>query len=419
MKNSKIFYGWYIVAGATLLLAVVPPGVISLASLYQSLVAEDFGISAGTFALNSAILQGVGIFLAPLASRLLSSDKFKLVLITSLSVFGLAYMSYGFAQNIWQLYIISFVLGVAFTFAAMMPVALMISNWFVHKRGLAISIAMTGIGIGGFLFSPLVTYLLEAYGWQRTYMIYGAIMLVIALPLALFVFKRTPQDMGLQPLGVEEELNTDIEENPAKAIQPKTGVTRPIENIMKEPFFIMFLLGLMLNGIINGGTIGQYPAAIKSLYPGQAITATAIMIYSFVGIGGKLLTGRINDKFGMVFSTVFTYSAMIISLLFMINGQYTWAIYGAAISYAFALPSASVMPPLVTTAIFADQNYSRAYGYASSALQLGMTIGSLTVASIFSATGSFNTAWMILVGLSLVTIASLLGAYYNSRKYID
>lgn len=419
MKKDKIFYGWYIVAGATLLLAVVPPGVVSLASLYQGLVVSDFGITEGAFALNSALLQGVGIFLAPLASRLLSTDKFKKVLIIALTVFGLGYMGYGLAQNVLQLYIISLILGVAFTFGTMLPVALMISNWFVHKRGLAISIAMTGIGIGGFLFSPLVTNLLATYSWRITYMIYGALMLAVALPLSLFVFKRTPQDMGLQPLGVEEEIASDIEKNPAKVAQFKAGVTQPLGQIMKKPFFIMFLLGIMLNGLINGGTIGQYPAAINVVQQNPGITATAIMTYSFIGIGGKLLVGRLNDKYGMVSTTILTYSAMIASLLFMLNGQHMWAIYGAAITYGFALPSGSVTPPLVTSAIFADQNYGRAYGYASSATQLGMTLGSLTVASIFSATGSYSNAWIMLIILTLITLASMLGAYYNSRKYID
>ena len=66
------------------------------------------------------------------------------------------------------------------------------------------SIAMAGIGVGGTIFSPIVTMLLEKYGWRHTYQIMALIVLVIALPAAFSILRKRPEDMGLKPYGSDE-----------------------------------------------------------------------------------------------------------------------------------------------------------------------------------------------------------------------
>ena len=71
---------------------------------------------------------------------------------------------------------------------------MMVTNWFVEKRGIAMSVTMAGIGLGGTIFSPIVTNLLQNYGWRHTYLIMAGIILVVALPVALFVLKMCIRD---------------------------------------------------------------------------------------------------------------------------------------------------------------------------------------------------------------------------------
>ena len=66
------------------------------------------------------------------------------------------------------------------------------------------SIAMAGIGVGGTIFSPIITTLLEYYGWRHTYQIMALIILVLAFPAAFFLLRKSPQDMGLLPYGSQE-----------------------------------------------------------------------------------------------------------------------------------------------------------------------------------------------------------------------
>ncbi len=147
MRKANPFYGWMIVLGAIVFLALSAPISVSLTSLFATAVTEDTGISLSQFTLSNTLLQGVGILLAPLASRLLSTKYFKKIHIAMTALYGTAIAMLGFANHLYVFYLISLVKGIAFVFIGIIPVAMMISNWFEWKRGKAMSLAMTGLSM--------------------------------------------------------------------------------------------------------------------------------------------------------------------------------------------------------------------------------------------------------------------------------
>ena len=60
------------------------------------------------------------------------------------------------------------------------------------------SLYMADIGLGCTIFSPVVTTLLTNYGWGITYVIMDAIILVFALPISLFILRKSPKYIGLE-----------------------------------------------------------------------------------------------------------------------------------------------------------------------------------------------------------------------------
>ncbi len=77
MKNSKMFYGWWIVLGATIILAVLGPATVAVANIYQAPIVAEFGITNSQFAISNSLVLGVGIFLSPFVSKRLTSGNFK------------------------------------------------------------------------------------------------------------------------------------------------------------------------------------------------------------------------------------------------------------------------------------------------------------------------------------------------------
>ena len=73
MSKKKIFYGWFIVAGCVLIMALGYAPLVSCASLFIKPITEDLGIGRSAYTLVNTISTLLGVFLAPLAGKLMSS----------------------------------------------------------------------------------------------------------------------------------------------------------------------------------------------------------------------------------------------------------------------------------------------------------------------------------------------------------
>ena len=182
-KNSKIFYGWWVVLGCVLITTTMVPPIMSLSNKFLIQVTTEMNISRGAFTLANTIVQGLGIFISPIVSKNLAKGNMRKIQSISIIGFVLAYASYSLAKSPIHLYMSSFFVGLFYLNSTLIPVSMMVTNWFVEKRGIAMSVTMAGIGLGGTIFSPIVTNLLQNYGWRHTYLIMAGIILVVALPV--------------------------------------------------------------------------------------------------------------------------------------------------------------------------------------------------------------------------------------------
>lgn len=414
MKKNKIFYGWWIVLGSAIMLAVLGPASVAVANLFQTPVTEEFGISNSQFAISNSLVLGVGVFLSPFISRKLASKHFKLVYSIGVIIYGLAYMGFGLTPNIYIFYLLSLFVGFGFMTTTMIPVSMLVNNWFVKQRGLALSLALAGLGVGGVIFSQVLTPLIINVGWRQTYLIYGGIMLLVGLPIALFLFKLTPEEMNMTAFGAEEIGNTKSldadavqkESKQAKNVGAKLGMT---------PFFILLILGAVLIGIINNGGLGQFPPVLNSMH-GPATGAIIISVYSAVGILGKVVLGNINDRFGTVTSILYAGSLMTLAYITMVFADNL--VFAVIMAVLFGLGNAigTVSPPLIAAAIYSKADFPKANGYVQSGIQLGLTVGSLVAASIADFTGTYTISWITLAVAAVLAAAAWIAAYRSAKN---
>lgn len=411
-KKSKIFYGWWVVLGCIIITTTMVPPIMSLSNKFLIQVTTDMNISRGAFTLANTILQGLGIFISPIVAKKLAGGNMKKIQSFSIIGFALAYASYALAQSPIHLYISAFFVGIFYLNSTLIPVSMMVTNWFIKKRGLAMSLSMAGIGLGGTIFSPIVTMLLTNYGWRQTYVIMAGIILVFALPTSLFLLRKSPADMGLEPYGAGEDIKSSSNNTIEK------GVKISVKESKGKLFFLIMMVGMVTNGLINSGALGQFPPALEELH-GVAVQAAIISLYSSVGIFGKILIGWINDKFGVVVSCTYGCIMFGLAFVFMLLGENVNMLYVMAVVFGLGNAIGTVIPPLVTAEIFGNKKYGEAYGMVNSATQVGLSLGSLMVASLYDLNGSYTNAWIILLGLTVVTLGGWLGSYTLSKKFCD
>ena len=77
--------------------------------------------------------------------------------------------------------------------ATIMPYSKVVSLWFDRRRGLALGLAMAGVGLGGIILPSYATWLLTHFGWRAGFMGIGAAVLLIASPA---IFLRIVEPAG-------------------------------------------------------------------------------------------------------------------------------------------------------------------------------------------------------------------------------
>lgn len=410
MKKPNIFYGWWVVVGTALLLAVLGPAAVAVANIYQSPIVTQYGITNSQFAISNSLVLGVGVFLSPLVSKRLSGDNFKRNYIIGLIIYALAYVGYGLTTDRFVFYFLSLFVGFGSLSTTIIPASILISNWFVEKRGLALSLAFSGLGIGGIVFSQLVTFLINTFNYQVAYVIYGSLMLIIGLPIILFLIKVKPEDMGLTPYGKEDSVNVESDRTiDTKEVKPTSSGS------ILSTHFILLLVGAMLIGIVNNSGFGQFPPVLANMH-GDATAAAIISVYSGIGIIGKIALGHIHDRYGAIKSTIYATSLLALTYFAMLFSEQLVIAYVMAILFGLGNAIGTVLPPLITSEIYSDKNYSLAYGYVNSGVQLGMTIGSLYAAGVADFTGSYNYSWMSIIVFSLLIGVLWVTAYKKAQK---
>lgn len=407
MKEKKIFYGWIVVLGCVCITATVVPMVMSLANVYLLSVTEDMAISRSAFTLVNTITQSMGIIFSPIVAKKLATGDLKKIQTIALIAFVGAYFSFSFATAVWQLYLLAIVLGIAYTSSTLIPVSMMITNWFEEKRGLAMSIAMAGIGLGGFIFSPVLSYLLTTFGWRSSYRIMAILLLAITIPISLFVLKKSPSEMGLQAYGATKKAEQTTHEEKESALT--------VNQLIRQPVFLMLVFGIFCNGLLNSGSLGQFPPALEEMH-GVVVKSSIISLYSLVGIFGKLILGWIDDRFGTVKSAIFGCGFMTLAFILLLNGHQLVMIYLMAFCFGLGTPIGTVSPPLITARIYGRKHYAEVYGIISSISQVGLTLGSLIIASIYDKTGSYQNGWKLLIVLTIITMITWILSMRMPRK---
>ncbi len=82
-----------------------------------------------------------------------------------------------------------------------LPVPLLITNWFDKRQGTAMGIAAACGGIGGACSSVLLSNIIMSMGWRAGYLGMAAITAVCILPATFLLLKDHPSQKNLLPYG--------------------------------------------------------------------------------------------------------------------------------------------------------------------------------------------------------------------------
>lgn len=412
-KNRSIYH-WAILVCCILILMFSYSTRVGLAQLFATEILKETGFATSAYFLAGTISSVICIFTGPIAGKLLRGKYMRPTFFICVVGTLVSYACYGFCHSLWQFYLVGALVGVFAMGCGTLLVSVLITNWFEKNRGLMISIAMMGISIGGTVLSPLLSWLIVEFGWRYAYFILCALSLIVLVPIGLFVVRRTPQDAGLEPYGHGEESTASAK----KKNVPASNWNATLKEARQTPILWMFALGAFL--IYFTACIMQHQSYyLQSVGFDATSIASYISLYSVVAIIGKLVLGRIFDRFGPKIGILFgcgTFFLFLVAFIFVQGSP--MMLYFAAVMYGFGTCTATVAIPIMTTSVFGAKNYSELYGFVSAFTMTGSAIGSSAIGLVYDLTGSYIPALVILAGLTLLGIVIMFVCINMGQKHV-
>ena len=151
-------------------------------------MSAEFGwsrtVMSGAFSLSR--LEG-GLE-GPIAGWLIDKFGARRMLLIGVAIAGIGFMALWFVNSPLSLYLIfGLFLSLGFNMGYVHATSAAIAKWFVRKRGRAFSFLITGNGVGGAIFVPLIAWLIIQFSWRWAAVIIGLATLAIPLPLSLII----------------------------------------------------------------------------------------------------------------------------------------------------------------------------------------------------------------------------------------
>ena len=285
-QQHEFFPGWLVVASGFVIMATCYTIFVNCMSLFQPLIVSDLGISLAQYNISNAISTVVSV-------------------IGSLVIGHVADKVSGFAVASTRLLI-----------------SLVTANWFTAKRGLAISIALSGSGFGGAILSPIVSSLIVSVGWRSAFLVLAAICMVAALPITAYSFRTKPSEIGLKPLGEnpgDPSVSTAGDKDEHTAPEVNVGWSR----IKKSPAFWLLVVAFLFMGLVNGAILPNQVTNMTSVTVNGAkiVTGghdpmwagTVLSAYMVTVVIAKISLGAIYDRFGLRFGNILGSVACIVA----------------------------------------------------------------------------------------------------------
>jgi MFS family permease len=401
--DSSFLYGWWIVFVAAVGLSMgYGPVVTFTFGVFLRMLNQEFGWSRGDISQAFSISLFVMSLVFPLVGRLVDRFGARKVIIPSIIFFGLGLMSLSLLSgNIWQFYAVYILLGVVGGGTAPVPYSNVLSHWFDKHRGLALGLAMVGLGLSAFVMPSLAQMLLVSYGWRQAYVLFGLMVMIVTIPVIGLFLKETPEMVGLRPDGATAAINRP------QASTQKVGLSA-YEARRTQTFWLLVGAFFLMSASVHGCLIHLVSLLTdRGISPQLAAAATSV--FGAALMFGRVGAGYLLDRFFASSVALFFFCGAALGFLLFWSGATGTVAFIAAFLVGLGMGAEGDIIAYLISRYFGLRAFGEIYGYAFGAFTLGGVFGPLLMGRGFDATGSYS------LGLGVFVIATLIAAGLMTR----
>ncbi|MBI3049531.1 MAG: MFS transporter [Acidobacteria bacterium] len=386
------------------------PIVFFTFGLFLGPITSEFGWDRATF--SSSLLAGhtLAALAYPFMGRAIDRFGIRPVTLTFIPIFALATAAVALSPASPVVFIaLAGFCGLVSVGQAPPAYAKAVSAWFDERRGLALGIAMAGIGLGATLVPQFARWMIQGYGWRAGYVALGALTFAVAFP-AVALFIREPETGAHASDRAGPALGTPTRKVRASGA-PLPGLT--IANAIRSASFWLLAVAVFLVVTTINGMVGHLVPMLTDRGVDVRQATATLSAVGLSTIAGRVVSGYLLDRFFGPYVAAAIFLLPLVGIGLLTSGAAGMAPVFAAMALGFGLGAEVDVIGFLTGRYFGLRAYGEIYGYLFAIFTLGTGLGPVLMALAFDMTRSYDTT-LIAFGAALVlasVLVSRLGAY--------
>jgi len=392
----KIFRNpWWIVFGSVLGLIV---GNVTILQFSTSVLMKPIMAEFGWPRTIPSAAVGIGTLCAaiatPFVGRLIDRHGIRRVTLAAITLFALATAAMSLAPGVALVFCAMFcVVGLASGGQAPLPYAKSIAAAFDRRRGIALGVAMTGVGLGAALIPKLSQLYLERFGWRGAFVALGITVFVIAFP-AVALFLREAGARGVHGASAQT----------AASVLPGLEARAVVRT---SSFWILALVFVCIPVVANGIIFH-----LVALLTDRGIAAErAVAVFAAIGpslIVGRLLCGWLLDRFHGPYVAVAFIAMPALGVLVLLSSADAKVTAAGAVLVGLGLGAEVDLIGYLQSRYFGLRAFGQVYGYLFAIFTVGAALGPFLMGATFDMFGSYRPTLMaffvVLLGAALAML---------------
>jgi MFS family permease len=276
-----------------------------------------------------------------------------------------------------------------------------IVNWFIEKRGRAMSFATFAHSIGLTVLPILAFVVIDMWNWRVGWFAIGVLALLIGvIPNALFMIRR-PEDIGLRPYRQIQSLSEVVQDTINLQTIREHGFTR--HQAYRTPMlWILMAFSAFIYPVQAGVSLHQAPLLIaKGLTPG--IAAIAVGSFSLMAAIAGLAFGQLETRFGVYRSLAVAALFMTIGTALMLFISTAWTAFLSAIIFGAGIGGLLTLLPVAWANSFGREHLGSIRGITMPVQILAQASGPLISGALFDKTGTYDASLVLYFYFAIIS----------------
>lgn len=389
--KTRVFYGWVMVALAGFTLFFSGPGQTFSVSMFIDSYINDFGWTRSTVSGMYSMGTLVAGMIMGVVGRLFDRYGHRKMGTAVAILFGFALLYMSTIKTVPMLLFGFFLIRLLGQGSMSLIGTTLVPQWFIKKRGRAISIVSVFGAMGMATMPPINTWIIQNFSWQTGWRVWAVVMWVVVAPTVYFFIRTRPEEIGLSPDNEAQVL-----------IEGEIGVAEEVswtlnEAIRTRAFWMILYTVIIPSAIITGCVFHQISILGQSgLTPEKVALISSVT--SLIRFPLVLVAGQLADRVQLRYLLATSQAILFIMLagLYVANSVPLVMVYGVFMGAQMALQG--IIMGVIWPDYYGRKHLSTIRGTTMMAGVIGSALGPLP----------FGFAYDVFGGYTEVIIVSML-----------